>query len=72
MGTERTLSVMEPSDETVCDDWQDVGCYRTIRRDSMWRLTGRWVLWNHQTRQYVATDRTLGVMEPPDETVCGD
>jgi len=72
VATDRTLGVMEPSDETVCGDWQDIGCYGTIRQDSMWRLTGHWVLWNHQTRQYVPTDRTLGVMEPPDERVCGD
>jgi len=72
VATDRTLDVTGPSDETTCDDWQDIGCYGTIRRDNMWRLTGHWMLRNHQARQYVATDRTLGVTEPSGETICGD
>ena len=37
---------MEPSDETLCGDLQDVRSHGTFRADIMWRLTGHGVLWN--------------------------
>ena len=72
MATDRTFGVTEPSGETKRDHRQDSTSSRTFRRDSKWGLTGRRVLRNRKARQYVATDRTLGVMGLSDETICGD
>jgi hypothetical protein len=41
--TYRTLGFMEPSEQTLCGDLQDVGSHGTFRADSMWRLTGHGV-----------------------------